>query len=339
MAALLVRLMRRCVCWSALSTFLGHIAPASAANVRLLSSVEMDFPEGKQSVEIELRASGYEVLVEKTEALEPGRLLEELGAATQEEVVASVAVVRLGRGGIAYVWLSEAQQMYRVTSSETDTARAANVLSLRVVELISLRGSGFEIEQSAPAPRAERDTETSAPDRRALPPAPPLPWMAWLALGPEGGSGLMSPLTSVRLGLTRKTGPIALEASGHFSPTPASQRYERGDVRISSQGFSLGAFLQNAGTLRFQFGPTAGVRCLGMQSVPSDGSAAFSERLCSPNVGVSGRVGTEWQNFSLWISGSGSLNTRRVDLLADEAVLATLGRPDAWIGVMMGFGF
>lgn len=339
MVAFLLRMKGYGAGSAALLSLLLHITPASAASVRVVSSSEMDFPEGRQGVDVELRASGFEVKTEQTDALEPGKLLEELGADTPRDVVASVAVVRLGRGGIAYVWLSDEKQMYRVTSSETDTARAANVLSLRVVELISLGGSGFEVERSAPAPKPENRPPPKTP-AKIIPPPAPLPWTAWIALGPGFGSGVKSPLSIVRLGLARRIGErLALEASGHVSPTSASQRYPEGDVRISDQGVSLSALLQNSGRLRWQLGPTAGLRCLRFQATQNDGSSTMSERVCSTSLGATGRVGAEWDSLSVWLSGLGAVSTRRIDLVSDGKVLSTLGRPEAWAGVMVGWSF
>lgn len=304
--------------------------------MRVISSEEMDFPEGQQSVQVELRASGYNVTIERSLALEPGKLLDDLQSSTPSEVVASVAVVRLGRGGIAYVWLPESAQMYRVTSSETEVDRAANVLSLRVTELISLRGSGYAAERSAPgnepkAPVARPETKEKTPNK---------PWFLWAALGPQLGSGLKSPLASARMGLNRSAGDvIAFEVGGHLSLGAASQRFEQGDIRISDKGLSASALLHNKGQLRWQFGPIVGLRCVRIKSEPRDGTSALSQNICGSTVGALLRLGVSFDPFSLWISGLSSVGTRRIDLLADGEILATLGRPDGWLGLMIGRQF
>lgn len=332
-------LKRFCVVLAAFFTVFGSIFPAWAESVRVITSAEMDFPEGQQSVQVELRASGYSVTVETSDALEPGKLLDELQAGTSDPFVAGVAVVRLGRGGIAYVWLAESNQMYRVTSSESDTARAANVLSLRVAELISLRGSGYDVERAAPIhdeakapPPTPKEVASPSPERR--------PWMLWAALGPQFGSGLRSPLASTQLGLTRDLGDLfAWEVRGHFSPGATAQRFDQGDLRVSDRGLSVSTLVQNTGSLRWQLGPTGGIRCLQLESEPNDGSSPISQDVCGFTLGAQLRAGAQWDNFSLWVSALGSLGARRIDLLADGQILATLGQPDGWIGLMTGWQF
>jgi hypothetical protein len=234
--------------------------------------------------------------------------------------------------------MPETKQMYRVTSSENDTARAANVLSLRVVELIALRGSGFDAERSAPNEQADV-AATKTPQKDPVVFRRPA-WMLFAAIGPQFGSGLKSPLSNVHLGLNRRGGDfIAFEVSGHFSLGAASQRFDRGVVRISEEGVSLGAYLHNSGTLRWQLGPTAGFRCLHLKALPNDGSSAISQTRCGSTLGAAARAGANWEHFSLWLSGIGSLATRRIDLLADGQVLATLGRPNGWLGLMVGWQF
>src|SRR5690606_38407256 len=103
--------------------------------VRCLRAPEMDWSEGRRSVEAELRASGYETVGAESTAVEPSGLLAELRASGHDEVVASVIVVRLGRTGIAYVWLARKDRIFRVVASNEEPAIAAHVLSLRVAEL------------------------------------------------------------------------------------------------------------------------------------------------------------------------------------------------------------
>lgn len=335
-------LKRICVAFLAFLALLGRALPSSAASVRIISAEEMDFPEGQQSVQVELRASGYTVTVERTAAVEPGLLLDELEAQSSSEFIASVAVVQLGRGGIAYVWLSESQQMYRVTSSETEVARAANVLSLRVVELISLQGSGSSAERSVQdhetgaGPATKKETEAT----RKAPHPLKSPWMLWAALGPQFGSGLKSPLASARLGLDRNaTDSLAFEVSGHFSLAAASQRFEHGDVGVSEKGLSVSALVQHTGRFRWQLGPSMSMRCVRLKSVPNDGSSVLVQSICGAAVGALFRVGASFDAFSLWLSGVGTFGTQRIDLLADSQVLATLGRPDGWFGLMIGRQF
>lgn len=310
--------------------------------VRVVDAAEMDWPEGRRSIEVELRASGYQLEEAQSDAVEPGLLLEQLQQKSATAVAASVTVVRMGRSGIAYVWLPETARLYRVTSSESDEARAANVLSLRVVELISLRGSGFEVDESPP-PQKASTTPAGAPPTLQHPPQERAPkWAALIGAGLGFGSGLSRPLANLYLGMQRNVIPaLALELSGEFSLTSAAQTFEPGKIEVAQQAFRLGALVQTklVGRLEGQIGPTFGLRCFDFRIHPTARPEEAKQRTCGPMAGALARLGLRWSAFSVWLAGVGEAQLAPIRLTDDGEDIATLGRPSASLLGGIGWAF
>lgn len=314
------------------------VLPASASKVKVFSSDEMDFPQGLQSVLVELRASGYEVEVETSDALEPGRLLEVLETSSSEEVVANVSVVKMGRSGIAYVWLRENGQMYRVTSTGTDPAHAANILSLRVSELISLRGEGFAVERAAkkdaPEEPAAPGTQEEAPQTRSE-----RHFRVLALLGPQFDAGMTRPFSSLQLALGYTVNPgFVVELMGHSSIGTAARQFDQGQVSLEERGVAMSLAFQTGRQVRWQLGPTFGAGCFLIHSEPVDG-ASTSKTACRTTLGALARLGRSWDAFSLWLSGQLGYGMRRVDLVGSGQVLTSLARPDGSLRLGAGWHF
>lgn len=311
----------------------------------MIGAAEMDWPEGRRSIEVELRASGYQLEGAASDAVEPGLLLEQLQQPGDSAVAASVTVFRMGRSGIAYVWLPDIEKLYRVTSSESEPLRAANILSLRVVELISLRGSGFKVDQSPPSPGKPEPPKSPRPqlDPASEPPQLDEPkWAARLGAGVGLGSGLSQPLANVYLGLQRNVIPaLALELSGEFSVGFAEQRFERGTIDVAQQGIWLGALFQSklVGRLGGQIGPTLGYRCFDMRVNATDIPEEAAYRACGVAGGLVARLGVRWSSLSAWLAGVGTVGFAPIRMFDGEDVIATLGRPSVSLLGGVGWAF
>ncbi len=307
-----------------------------ASTVKVLSSEEMDFPQGLQSVLVELRSGGYDVEVETSDALEPGRLLEVLETRGSADAIAKVAVVKVGRGGIAYVWLKESGQTYRVTASGTDPSHAANVLSLRVSELISLGGEGFEIDQS---PRRITPVEPATD----VAPSTPESRQSHLRLlgffGPVFDSGLRRPLSSLQVALGYQLGAnLFVELLGHTSVGMSTQRFEQALVSVEERGGAMSLVFQTGTRVLGQLGPTFGAGCYVIRARPNRGPST-DENACRATLGALGRIGLSWDALSIWLSGQVGYGLRRIDLVGSGEVLSSLSQPDGSLRLGAGWQF
>ncbi len=325
------------------STWCGSSRADSEKSVHLLRAPEMDWPEGQRGVEAELVASGYAVAHRSSSALEVGVLLDELQVESTEAPLARVAILRIGRSGIAYVWLRSSGSTYRVTSGDPDPARAANILSLRVVELINLRGEGLAAEPIAS--EVNPDKTPAAPEPVVVEPEVSSPeteprWTLFLGAGITGGSGFDSALPSFEVSLGREVaGPFGVQAAFSVDIHPSSQRFESGTVDVGRTGGALGAFVGFGRSLWWQLGVAAGVECYSFSWAQTSDVGNRSRSACTANGSAFVRSGLRFQDATLWLSGSMSLGQRAIRLLDADVVIASYGRPAATLSGGVGWLF
>lgn len=326
------------LCLSAVTVCAGARA-ASAQRVELVQSLEMDWPEGRRGAQDELLASGYRVTDRSSGALDVGVLLEELATTERaDDIVARVTVLRLGRTGIAYVWLEGSGETYRVTSGDPDPIRAANILSLRVVELIDLRGEGLEGEAVSAPPAGE--PEGASAESWPADPQSAGDWRILAGGGLSRSSGLRSSLTSAELIVGRRiAGLVGAEGSFSLGLNHPSRDFEATTVRVGRQRGALGVFVSSGVPLWWQAGASLGLECHQFAWTGTSSTDARVRSACAPSSAVFGRSGVRWRDATLWISGSVSLGHRAVRLIDSGTVLASYGRPTATLSGGVGWMF
>jgi hypothetical protein len=295
--------------------FITTTAQNSSASEQVVSlrAPEMDWEQGRLSVESELRASGYVVIPSESTAVEPSELLLDLRAAAEaKRLVASVTVVQVGRTGIAYVWLRERGRLFRVVASNDEPHIAAHVLALRVSELITV-----------PSPK---------PVDPPGPPSAPAPhrWELLLGLGSSHSFGLKHPSFTLNPGLAYRVLPFFdVELGGVLSLARGSETFSSGEVAYGEQRLAvrllLGQdFLQRA---KWRLGPSAGPHCLELESTDSLGDAFHQRNVCAAQIAVVGRLSVAWDRLSLWLSAEPGLLLPAIEVLDNATPIATLGRP------------
>lgn len=316
--------------------FCGRQARASSPQrVELVRADEMDWAEGRRAVEDELSASGYTVEHAESDALDVGVLLDGLAAGASPETAARVTVLRLGRTGIAYVWLLGSDRTYRVTSGEPDPVRAANVLSLRVVELIDLRAAGTDEVPAEPPPR-QNDAPPSPerPDRGHLE-------KSWILLGGAGltfGDGLTSPLGSLELFVGRRVVRLlGVGATFSLGLNRPSRNLEGATISAGRKRGAVGLLLWSHDSPFWQVGADTGIECYQFSWSGPVGEGDRSA--CTPSSSVFARTGVEWENFAVWGAGALSLAHRDIRILGADQELASFGRPEATLSGGVGWTF
>lgn len=184
----------------------------------------LDWPEARRSVEAELAATGFRVATRPTDIGTPGRLIDELRRATQDapEVRGSVAVFREGGEGRAYVWIGERENLFQVNAPLETDPMAAEVLSLRIVELLRVR-----LLDEPPAP---------VPPPPEPPPEPVRGVSAvWVAAGPWLSFDLDRPPLIFTLAASfRVLAPLDIDVSAHSSLLAGEVSTNPGRIMLST---------------------------------------------------------------------------------------------------------
>ncbi len=327
----------------------------------------MNWEVGLRHVRAELTASGFLVQQETSSAVNPSDLLIELrNPDKNDDLIASVTVLRIGRSGLAYVWLHDEGRMYRAEGSHTDPSEAATILSLKIVELIRLRGDGFTSESkstaaseqqppSSPSNRRTRSAEapskanvknetaprqTSSKSLDSSSPTDPRPFgfRASALGGIAFGSGLDQPLPELGLDLSHQFLPwFSWGVSGVSSLGSSLHHYEKGAIRLRSHRLLLRLALSHGQRLWWQVGPKGGLHCLQTRTISSSVTQSSTRTTCAFALGGFARTGLQLGGLSLFLEGELGATTRALRLLEDKEVVATLGRP--WTALHGGLGW
>ena len=307
-----------------------HVAWAEE-RVRSIRAPEMDWAQGRRSVEAELRASGYETVDAESVAVEPSGLLAELRAPGEEEVVASVTVVRLGRTGIAYVWLARKNRIFRVVASNEEPAIAAHVLSLRVAELVTLQHeASFEDADIVPP---EKKPDDDVPSTRH-------PWQIFFGVGSSHSFGLIRPSVTLHPALSYEVLPIFdVELGGGLSLRRGSEAFESGEVTYGEQRLALRFLVGTDIGDRFTWrvGSALGPHCLEIQALDRLNETSTERRVCALSAGIAARGSVRFERMSLWFSAEPALLLPSVEIFDETTEVASLGRP--WLGLSGGLSW
>jgi hypothetical protein len=338
------RVARLCAAALALASYL--FAGATLAQEGRVSSLEapaLDWPEARRSVEAELRASGFEVLPERSSAVEPSLLLTELES-PGEGWAGRVTIVRIGATGIAYVWIPAQRRTYRVLAPPTEPSVAAGMLALRVVELLSLHptpverpAEATEVERVAP-PAARPPGPAPSAAARSAPPVDGSPEAA-LGVGAGLGVGVRSPSTKflMTIDLTLLP-PLYVELSGAASVLPATLAFERGSATMQEQQLGAHLVLSTARARGFTAagGPGMALQCLQLVPEQSAGARATQQHTCVALASARARAGFTFGALGVWAMLEPGLSLPRVRLLRDDETIATLG---VWMNASVGLSW
>lgn len=264
--------------------------------VVVVSAGALDWPEARRSVEAELAATGFRVAARESDVSTPGRLIDELRSTTHgaPEVRGSVAVFREGGEGRAYVWISERENFFQVNAPAQTDPTAAQVLSLRVVELLRVR-----LLDQAPEPAVATPEPEQEPKRGVS--------AVWVAGGPWLSPDLDLPLLVFTLGASfRLLDPLDLDLSAHSSLLSGEADTGPGLVTLSatalsahgmwlpydSEGFTVGLGA-GGGALFYDAGGLGSARYVGRNAAGVAGLVSVRARVLARAAGLSFLIGVE----------------------------------------------
>ncbi len=309
---------------------------AASGTVRVLETPRLDWPEGRRAIEAELVAAGYEIEKAAMDAPDEAALLRELLVTDGGDRVASVTVVRAGATGVAYARFAGSDETYSVASNDPDPSRAAEILSLRLIELLAIRGDERARPPTPPPPAARRESQP-------LPAAPP-PVPVWFLLGGAGAgwtSDFDAPSVDVTLALERRlTARFRLEGHARIGVLAAERSFPRGTVSVANRSFAAGVLAwfgpegASASGPFASIGPRFGADCYEIR-----GSDVGATLVCSAAVSVASRVGLGLGRWSIGLAAEGAFALQQIRLLDEVDVLATLGRPRGNVGLEAGWSF
>jgi hypothetical protein len=211
---------------------------ADAARVVLVRVAGEDgWPAAEDRTRAELRGLGLGVVEEPGTAIEPDARRAELGALAQKHgAVASVRIVRSGRGGDVDVWLVDKvtgkTTLRQIQAKDLRGGDAAALVALRVVEL--LNASLLELKASHESRgdvEASKDVERLA--SRVLVPREATRFGVRAGLVAAGSPGGLGPMGGLLIAGTYAPLPaLALDLDLHGTVLPTSVTDGRVQVRV-----------------------------------------------------------------------------------------------------------
>lgn len=282
--------------------------------VVVVQAGSLDWPEARRSVEAELGATGFKVLSHPSAARTPGQLIDELRRVGREakEVRGSVAVFEESGEGRAYVWIPERENLFQVDVPPESRRVAAEVLSLRIVELLRVR---LLAEPPTPAPPEE--------PARGL-------GSVWLAAGPWLGPNLSRPTVQLGVGATfQLLDPLQLDVTGHLSALDARARTEAGTIHFSATQFTAHALWHRslAGWLSVGAGAGGGVVVFNANAV---GTNDFLGRASATTVGLTSlrvRLNAKLGEFAFLLLVEPGVTIPAIAADADQREVFRFGQP------------
>lgn len=291
-----------------------------------------EWPEATRSVLAELALAGFEVVVEPSQELRIGPLLQQLKQATQHEnTVAGVLIARVPAGGIGYVWIKDAPRTLRLIEEHPDSALAHSAFALRLVDV--LRERQLTLPATAePAPRdspAPGESPTNTRGRLGLHAAAGVSWVAADALAPRIQFGGHAELTSA----------FSLNLSGHSLLAPFSIYTAAGEVSVFSRGLSLALLFDPRAESRWGMAAGAAVGTVWFRSDGRD-SASHAARSDTTSVGtlsilLAGRFRSD--RLSVTLSGEPQLQLPKLRITTADG--HEVERVPFVFSLMLGFGW
>ncbi len=298
--------------------------------VRSLQARSMNWAPALRHIEAELRASGYSIQHEVSDAVEPGELLDALQTRDADDVVdANVTVFRVGQSGIAYVWLTRTKRMYRAVAAHPDPNEAASILALRVVEIVRLQGLGAPEETLSVTPPAEATSskvahDETAGDRR---------WRITAGGGIVLSSGLNRPLPEVLIEMERRLSDwAALGLFGASSLHGIRQEQQLSNLRVGQHRVGLRLSLIGGKRLWWQLGPSIALQLLTIRVIDPEPTVSEETMRAVAAPSLFGRIGVTSGRLSFFVGAELGMTLPGVRLLEDDRVVSTIGRPWSHFG-------
>jgi hypothetical protein len=300
--------------------------PRSAAGltVVVLRASSLDWDAASRSVVAELSATGFRVVEQSSSARTPGQLIDELrtASANAQEVRGSVAVFQESGEGRAYVWIPERENLFQVDIPPDSAAMSAEVLSLRIVELVRVR-----LLDEPPKPKA------AAPRERGL-------RAVWLTAGPLLSEANGTP--PIQLGLSASFAvldALELDAGGSLSVGTGKSTTGAGSLTYSVNTLSAHGLWRTPDVSRFGFALGAGGGVLVFEG-DAQSNGAFVGREQDATVAlISARARAELQldGLAFLLVVEPGVTLPGVTGYADEREIFSFGRPLLLLSAGLGW--
>lgn len=299
---------------------------ASDSPVTVVVCDTLDWTQGRVTLLAELRASGFAVQVVPSDARTPGQLIDVLrqtGSAV-DHLGGIVSVLAGPERARAYVWLPERDDLIQVDAPADDHGVAADVLALKVVELLRVK-----LAAPLPAtPEAARERADAAAPARPV--EPHRPFTFWLLGGPEleatSGSAALQMGLGGRWAWSTRWG-IELSAAGTASASEL--QHDSGSMRLSTTRVAAHPSFSSRGDdgLWYGLGAGAGISLLTARLVAAADFEANDLNEVFPFVSARGRAGWTFGSVSVFASAELGFAFVDIELLADDRMLSQYGGP------------